>query len=280
LFDGEHSYEHRIGKALALYLITHFLMLRLRRFVGPTLSTRPTVVCGTIHAVGTALAASVLLVMRDYGAAWQRAVLPFSIAYFLADVLWYCLPARDLTMSLHHLVMIGCHYPIGEINGALVAGAGDSSWCIWLSMIGYLSEWTTALLNMRWLLAHSYPEHRCIFTMVSGLLLVTYFYRLLLFPYLLIFEIIPRYSMYSTHQQVLTFFIMILGHLIVLQLSIQWAAVIFKCGVVRFLNIVPKAKGIGEHGDLQFDWRQSVFAPTQGSVHNIEPSNKREQQKI
>ena len=164
-------------------------------------------------------------------------------------------------MTLHHLVMIGCHYPLGEANGALVAGAGDPEWCIRLSMIGYLCEWTTTLLNVRWLLAHT-TRHKS-FAAVSLLLLGTYAYRLLLFPYLVLLEIFPRYVMYARRQQILTFYIMVLGHLVVLQLSIQWVAVIVKYGVSKFLILNPRQEDSGTVSSA-FDWRHSTFLSPRG----------------
>lgn len=256
LFDGDRTYEYNILLSLVLYLMLHCVMVVLSKRVGYPFSMRPTIVCGTLHATGTAASATVLLVLGDRRLIWQRLVMPLSIAYFLADILWYCVPTGDLTMSLHHLVMIGCHYPLGESNGALVAGAGDAEWCLWLSMIGYLSEWTTVFLNLRWVLAHSLNQHHKTFGAVSLCLLTTYAYRLFLFPYLLLLEIIPRYNRYAQRQQVLTFCIMVLGHLIVLQLSIQWIAVILRFGVGQFLVFTPKLR-MRHKGP--FDWRQSAF---------------------
>lgn len=275
LFDADHAYEYNILMALGAYLTMHVAMLQLSKVVGYPLSIRPTIVCGTMHAFGTAIAASVLLFVGGREVVWQRIALPCSVSYFLADILWYCLPRRDLTMTLHHLVMIGCHYPIGEMNGALVAGAGNPGWCVRLSMIGYLSEWTTAFLNVRWLLAHISRRYKRLFTVVSSLLLFTYAYRLVLFPYLLAFEIFPKYSLYAEKEQILTFTIMVLGHLIVLQLSIQWVFVILRYGVSNFLVLksttsaggqkAPAATDDKKQGNSSatkngagFDWRRSI----------------------
>jgi len=257
-FDGDKRYEYQICRALGIYLIIHCVILCLRKNVGYPLSVRPTIVCGTLHAMGTAIGATVLLAVGNHGDIWQRKILPFSISYFLADIIWYCLPHRDITMSLHHLVMIGCHYPIGEDIGAYVAGAGRAEWCIWLSMVGYLSEWTTALLNVRWLLAHTLVHHHLSFTVISLCLLMTYIFRLVLFPYLIVFHIFPRYAEYAQTQQVLTFYIMVLGHLVVLQLSIQWVALILKFGLRKFLIFAPKS--IPSDSDSKFDWRRSAFS--------------------
>jgi len=258
LFDGDHRYEYSITTMFCIYLIIHLVMIAIRDIVGYPISIRPTIICGTLHATGTAMSATLILISGRYLASWQRVVLPCSISYFLADIVWYCLPNRDLTMTLHHLVMIGCHYPLGEANGALVAGAGDINWCLRLSMIGYLSEWTTALLNVRWFLARTAKPFNIGFRTISVLLLITYAYRLLLFPYLLLLEIFPRYLIYSQRQQVLTFYIMVLGHLLVLQLSIQWVAVICKYGICNFL-LLARVRQQGQSPRM-FDWRQSMFA--------------------
>lgn len=232
-------------------------MVAFRKRVGYPLSVRPTIICGTLHAAGTATSASIVLFNQRYSPIWQRVVLPCSISYFLADICWYCLPCKDVTMMLHHMVMIGCHYPLGEPNGALVAGAGDPKWCLQVSMMGYLSEWTTALLNVRWILALTANRHHGNFVAISLLLLGTFFLRLFLFPYLLLLEIIPRYPMYSHRQQVLTFLIMVLGHLVVLQLSIQWIAAIFKYGIRNYFY--PRPRQSCRCNSKMFDWRQSAF---------------------
>lgn len=237
IFDGDHRYEFNIAVALGTYLFAHCLIISSsKRFEYP-LSIRPAMICGSVHAIGTATIALFILVSGGHHLyLWQRMVLPFSVSYYAADIMWSCIPNNDLTMTLHHLVMIGCHYPLGEANGALVAGAGDPDWCLRLSMIGYLGEWTTVFLNARLLLTGTACQRSATFSVVSLLLLSTYAYRLFLFPYILLFEIFPRYPTYSRRQQILTFYIMVLGHLLVLHLSIQWIAVILKFGIRRFVR--------------------------------------------
>ena len=165
---------------------------------------------------------------------------------------------------------MGCHYPLGEELGAYIAGAGAPEWCTWLSMIGYLSEWTTAFLNVRWLLAHTLKKHHVSFSIVSFLLLMTYAYRLLLFPYLLVVEILPRYEAYVRMQQVWTFYTMVIGHLVVLQLSIQWVALILKVGLRSFLVFTPKSD---THKKNKFNWRESAFS----NNNNNNGNNKKQQ---
>lgn len=235
LFDGDHVYESRIAIALVSFLLLDCLALYLRARVRSPFFTRTTLLCKTAHAFVTAFAASVLLLRRNYWWTWQRLVLPFSMAYFLADILWNCLPSGNLKTSLHHLVMIGCNYPVGEAHGALVAGAGDPTWRIWLSMTGYLSEWTTALNSSRSSLLHMYEARKGTINLTSGLLILTHMLQLLVFPYLIIFEIIPRYPLYALRQQILTFYIVVLGHFVILQLSIQKITNIFQCGIGRFV---------------------------------------------
>ena len=263
-FDGDHRYERRIVHALFMYLTVHYVIVACKGRLSRTIRERPTIVCGTLHATLTAVASTVLLV-TGRTALWQR-VLPFSLSYFLADILWYCLPRRDLTMTLHHLVMVGCHYPVGEDIGAYVGGAGRTDWCVWLSLVGYLSEWTTLILNLRWLLAHTLTKHHVTFTIISLLLLGSFIGRVLLFPYLLLVHILPRYDDYITMQQIWTFFTIVFGHLVVLQLSIQWIAAILHLGFGNFIKFSPKAD-IRLHSSRddhhRFNWRESALgSPT------------------
>ena len=118
--------------------------------------------------------------------------------------------------------MIGCHYPLGEPNGALVLGAGDERWAVWLSMFGYTCEWTTVFLNVRWWLSHTLRAHSWKFACVSALLIASYFARMALLPYLVLGQLVPRYEQYNARRQIFTFGFGVFGHVAVLALSIQW----------------------------------------------------------
>ena len=172
-------------------------------------------------------------------------------------------------MTLHHLVMIGAHYPVGTSLGIYVGGAGDPDWCTWLSIVGYLSEWTTCFLNIRWVLAHTLEKHHLSFFVISLALVGSYVYRLVMFPYILITDILPRYEAYVVMQQIWTFYIIVLGHLVVLQLSIQWVALIMQVGLGNFLFFAPKLppRKTNSGATPKFNWREAAFSPGAGERH-------------
>lgn len=61
---------------------------------------------------------------------------PLSMAYFLGDILWYCVPKRDWLILLHHITLIYCHYPVGSMAGATLYGLGDPALAIRVSFTG------------------------------------------------------------------------------------------------------------------------------------------------
>jgi hypothetical protein len=82
-----------------------------RQGPGSPLSTRPTFLAGTFHALAT----SVLSI------------------YFSTDCIWYCYPRSDVLIFVHHIVICFCHYPAIDDGGATLAGVGDASFSLWLS---------------------------------------------------------------------------------------------------------------------------------------------------
>lgn len=265
LFDGDHQYEHSILWYLTFYLVLHaFSVHVLSKIVGEPLKQRPTIIASTFHALTTALISTLLLIWpmalgctseNEVAYVWQRKVLPLSVSYFIADILWYCIPKRDVAITIHHLVMIGCHYPIGEPNGALVAGAGDEVWCVFLSILGYTAEWTTALLNMRWWISHTMTKVSksglAFFQIVSFLVLVSYASRLFLMPYL-ISLIAPRLELYADKRQLLTYAVALLGHIVVLLMSMQWMSYIYYAGGCRNFCTFQPAKTSKAPGQFNF----------------------------
>jgi hypothetical protein len=115
LFDRNNEYELWIVICTFAWLTLHRLAKRIARWYGAPLEGRPTFIANNIHCITTSLCALYLLCQspetRDYSL-WQRWVLPFSISYFIADFCWYCIPQGDLLITMHHFVMILCHYPV------------------------------------------------------------------------------------------------------------------------------------------------------------------------
>ena len=134
LFDYNNEYELWIVVCVFSWLTVHALAKRYAARVGGPLLGRPTFIANNIHCITTSLCAAFLLLQdresRDYNL-WMRWALPFSISYFIADGLWYCIPKRDLLISAHHITMILCHYPVGEPVGAQLCGAGSWKWAAW-----------------------------------------------------------------------------------------------------------------------------------------------------
>ena len=87
--------------------------------------------------------------MEDF-VLWQQFGIPLSLAYFMADILWYCIPSGDGLILFHHITMLLCHYPVSSDVGAKMCGAGNALWTVRLSMMGYLCELSNPLMNWRW----------------------------------------------------------------------------------------------------------------------------------
>ena len=178
------------------------------------LSARPTVLAGTFHALATSMISIYLLVVRPHeGEAptiidwsmWQTVAIPLSLSYFAADAVWYCLPRSDGLIFFHHVIMCFCHYPIINRAGATLAGGGDATFSTWLSVIGYTSEVSTCLMNYRWYLLQTLDRDWIGFAIVNILVVISWAYRIVLFSYLLLWEIIPRTPQYVETKQLLTY---------------------------------------------------------------------------
>jgi len=238
---------------------------RQRGAVSP-LSSRPTVLAGTFHAFTTSaisiylLAATPLLLnerssnngssasaetpllqLHDWSL-WQKVAIPLSLAYFAADAIWYCLPRSDGLIFFHHVIMCFCHYPVVNDAGAALAGAGDGRFAIWLSIVGYTSEVSTCLMNYRWYLIETLEGNWVGFSLVNMLVVLSWAYRIILFAYLLVWEIIPRTSLYVEKKQLLTFIIMFMGHAIIGLLSLYWLRIMCRGGLKSLLTFNKKKK--------------------------------------
>lgn len=232
------------------------------------IASRPTVIAATVHAVATSIVAVGVLVAYytniqrgDDGSpwtyqninlvrVWQRIGLPISLSYFAIDSYFYCLPRMDFLIFVHHLIMVLCHYPVVCDAGAVLAGAGDIKWVTWISIVGYTSELSTALMNWRWYLIHTLEENWIGFGIVNCLVVAGWAGRVVMFTYLLIAEIYPRMPLYVEQEQMFTYWVMVFGHASIGVLSLHWCLVMCRGGL-RSLFVFEKK-------------RPKVFNPNEG----------------
>jgi len=240
------------------------------------IASRPTVIAATIHSVATSVIAVGILVLyynhnnnnnQDSSSpwlyqynetttinlihVWQRVGLPISLSYFVTDCYFYCLPRKDMVIFIHHCIMCFCHYPVGNEYGASLAGVGDVEWVTWMSIVGYTSEVSTAVMNYRWYLINTLEKNWIGFGIVNGFVVASWAGRVILFTTLLIKEIFPRYQMYIDHQQLFTYAVLIFGHAGIGLLSLHWCIVMCKGGI-KSLFVFKKKK------------RPTVLNPQQG----------------
>ena len=218
------------------------------------IASRPTVIAATVHSVATSIVAVGILVLyyndtqddSDSGNksspwmyqgatnllhVWQRVGLPISLSYFVTDCYFYCLPRKDLIIFVHHLIMCFCHYPVGHGSGAILAGAGDIEWVTWISIVGYTSEVSTAMMNYRWYLINTLEENWIGFGIVNCIVVASWAGRVVMFTYLLIVEIFPRMHMYVEQGQMFTYAVLVFGHASIGLLSLYWCIVMCKGGL-------------------------------------------------
>ncbi len=123
----------------------------------------------------------------------------------------------------------------------MIAGAGDVEWVTWLSIVGYTSEVSTAMMNYRWYLINTLEVNWIGFGIVNGFVVVSWAGRVVLFTYLLIAEIFPRMSMFIEQGQVFTYAMMVFGHASIGLLSLHWCIVMCRGGL-RSLFVFTKQK--------------------------------------
>ena len=243
------------------------------------LSTRPTVLAGTFHALATSVISIYLLVVHprkgdpeDHAhnlsdaeptilidwSMWQTVAIPLSLSYFAADAVWYCLPRSDGLIFFHHVIMCFCHYPIINRAGATLAGGGDATFSTWLSVIGYTSEVSTCLMNYRWYLLQTLDRDWIGFAIVNILVVISWAYRIVLFSYLLLWEIIPRTPQYVETKQLLTYAIMFSGHAIIGALSVYWLRLMLKGGLKSLLTFRKKKRRTLQDGGGGFSFGDDI----------------------
>ena len=120
------------------------------------LHSRPTVVPVMLHSLVTTLGAATVFLLSsgnpsDHTSSvevWRRVILPFSSAYWLFDLVFYCWPKSDWLIAIHHVAILLCNYPVGDNAGRAAVEALNQPGCnvVLASVNGYLAEATTFLL--------------------------------------------------------------------------------------------------------------------------------------
>jgi hypothetical protein len=195
--------------------------------------------------------------------------LPISLSYFFADCFFYCLPKNDAIIFVHHVIMCFCHYPVGHDSGAILAGAGDISWVTWLSIVGYTSEVSTAVMNYRWYLLNTLEEDWIGFGIVNVFVTSSWAGRVVMFTYLLIAEIFPRAHMYFDKKQILTFSVIVFGHFGIGMLSLYWCVIMCRGGIRSLFTFKKKSRKEGARrssGFAESVGLNSADSPTRESI--------------
>jgi len=207
-----------------------------RSWLGSTLASRTTLVANHLHCTAVSVLAVYLLARHPRGTledyrSWQVLGLPLSLAYFLGDIYWYCIPQRDYLIAFHHATMLACHYPVGSDAGAALCGAGDALFAVRLSLLGYLCELSNPLMNWRWWLMQTLQAHRWDFAVVNVLLMLSFVLRAVLLGWLLCGVLLPRAADFVEAKQVFIYGTCVLGHGVILALSLFWLRVLLKNGL-------------------------------------------------
>merc|ERR1719199_1864216 len=97
-------------------------------------------------------------------------------------------------------------------------------------------------MNYRWYLLQTLEADWVGFAIVNVLVVMSWSYRIVLFVYLLLWEIIPRTPQYVETKQLLTYIIMFSGHAIIGALSVYWLQLMCKGGIKGMLTFRKKKR--------------------------------------
>jgi len=239
--EGSDGYFQRISACIVFFVVVH-VGAKVASNWSPLLASRPTVVGATIHGVLTSWLALAVTIGAIDLSWWPYAGLPLSLGYLATDIVFYCIPKRDVTITCHHLVMAICHFTSGTTAGAAASGVGDSAWAQWTSVLGYLSELPNPLLNTRWFMLKTLKEHSFIYSLNNFLLLVTWVgSRLVVLPCNIIFRILPRLSEFAADGAYDLLGWLLAGHVIIILLSLDWLSKLLRGGLRSYFVFDPKA---------------------------------------
>lgn len=109
-------------------------------------------------------------------------------------------------------------------------------------MAGYLAELSNPLLNIRWWLMQTLETHSVAFPVVNILVVLSFVGRIILFPYLIVNNVLPRFGDFKKHQQLLAFALCVMGNLIICLMSLHWLKLLFSRGVSGLLTFRKQKK--------------------------------------
>jgi hypothetical protein len=124
----------------------------------------------------------------------------------------------------------------------VLCGAGSALWSIRLSLLGYLCELSNPLMNYRWWLMQTLPAHRWDFSATVVVLVASFGARVALLAYLLVGVILPMAAAFVEAKQVFIYSLCVLGHGVIMLLSLYWLKVLTKPGLGRMLVFSPLAQ--------------------------------------
>jgi len=244
ILNEDRSHEVRIVAYFLGFVLLNYLSVLFSKAYGHPLNLRPTIVGSTFHAVVTGTSSVVVVTLGpEYYPIWQTILVPFSLGYFLADICLYCIPKRDFLITIHHITMLTCHFPVGEDVLAFMCSGGQKEFIIWLSMCGYTSEIVIPILSFRWWQTQVLKEHCRSFAITGGMIIICFVIRCVTMLFLTK-KVIDNYDNFIAYEQYLPLGVCVVGHVTICLMSLYWLFVILRNGVPRYLTFTepPKSK--------------------------------------
>eukprot|EP00298_Acanthocystis_sp_HF-20_P029818 c8755_g1_i1.p1 GENE.c8755_g1_i1~~c8755_g1_i1.p1 ORF type:complete len:292 (+),score=65.73 c8755_g1_i1:105-980(+) len=236
LTNDDHSYEHKILGFFLGFILLNYLAVQFSKSFGHPLNIRPTIVGSTLHAFITGSASLIIVYLGpDYYYVWQQAIIPLTVGYFLADICVYCIPKLDWLITIHHITMIVCHFPVNDTRIVQLCTGGEKDFGIWLSMCGYTSEIVIPILSYRWWQTQCLSEHTTSFAVGGVFIILNFIARCLVMFYLSV-KLYEQYDGFVKLDQLVGFSVAMLGHVTIFFMSVYWLYVILKNGLTNYLT--------------------------------------------
>merc|ERR1712166_1448448 len=108
-------------------------------------------------------------------------------------------------------------------------------------MVGYLSELSNPLLNIRWWLMQTLEKSTYRFSFINSLVVISFIARIILFPYLIVYHVWPRYDDFMQAQQLLAFGLAMLGMIVICLMSAHWLMLLFGKGLTGLMFFKRRA---------------------------------------